>query len=496
MNLARYGTTIWRVILAAWVGLAAIAPAHLAAQQDATQSEPTAPQDDASAEDIAGPEYLPPIEQTPYVLSFRIAFRDDPACTARFRTDLIEQLQSTLWATMSIQWRCFVEGVDVPLASARDWLRNVRPADYADELERYDKIVFCYVSPDIDRWRIELRELDLTFLQLGPIFRASCREPGQLARVITETAYRAFTPQAAVDEVRGRRVVIRVKASELKLFDSRMRLVQPGSVFRPFRPRIDPDTGEETAVPVHWAFLVVTEVRGGKAVCQLVTAVRGAVPPPAQDPADIQLLGVKSNGEASVLTIVERESGQPVVAMEVEARTLAERFRRPLGTTDFEGRIVVPPATSLQLLYLKQGKRFVAILPVLPGSGPLPVARVPTFEERLELEGRAAALQEEVVDYVVERTVLLNTLKALMDKEEWDKAGKVVQQLERLPGKDYFIKKLEQLQQAAQQLAGEGKPVPGSVRRLLDETQKLIERYVDPAVIKEAIDDYRSLREE
>ncbi len=459
----------------------------------------SAPGDSAVAAEPDGAEYsseyLLPIEQTPYSISFRIAFQDDPFCTDRFRADVLEHLESTLWATMSIQWRCSVQAAGSAEVSGTAWLDAIRPADYADLLEEYDKIVFCYVWRDIDRWRVELRELDLTFLQLGPVFRTACRTAGQLPRVITEAAFQAFTPLAAVDQVKGRRVVIRLKAGRLKLFDGRMRLVQPGAVFRPFRVRVNPDTGQEEAVPVHWAYLVVTEVSGARAVCQLVTAVRGAVPPPAQDPTMVQLLGVKSNGEPSVLTVVDRETEQPVVALEVESRTLADRSRHPLGTTDFDGRIVIPPSNSLQLLYLRQGKRFLAILPVLPGSGTLPVARVPTFEERLELEGRAAALQEQVVDYVVERTVLINTLKTLVEEQKWDKAEEVARQLRALPPKEYFTEQLEQLKSLAQQLAGEDRPVPVSVKRMIDETEKLIERYVDPAVIEEAIDDYRSLRE-
>jgi len=438
--------------------------------------------------------FAAPIERMPYQLQFRVAFQEHPACSERLRSDVLRHLRSTVWATLSAQWETEVLAETDPRAQEAQWLNEIAVEDFERLSEQFDKVMFCSIARDVDRWVVRLRELDLVFLQLGPVFQGRCREAGQLARTMVDLAHQAFTPHAAVQQTQGRRVVIRLKASRLPLFDRRMRLVQAGSVFRPFRLRTDPDTGHESIEPVAWAYLVATEVSGSTATCQLVTAVRGAVPPPAQDPAEVQLLGVKSNGSPSTLTVVARDNGQPIVALEAEARSLAERYRRPLGTTNFDGQLTIPPSRNLLLIYLRQGRRFLAVLPVLPGSGPLPVAQVPTFEERLEIEGRVAALQEEVVDFVVERTVLINTLKVLMKKEQWEKAAKVVRQLKALPAKEVFDKRLQAIRELAQQLAGEGKPVPPSVQRLLDETQKLIERYVDPAVIKEAIGDYESLR--
>ncbi len=436
----------------------------------------------------------PPIEEQAYLIDFRLCFENLAQVTGRLRRDTLEGLESLLWSCMAEQWQCSVRQVSVPRhVTPAEWLRSATAQQFAEDFEQYDKLVLVGISYDVDRWVVELAEIDLLFLQKGPVFRTEVRDSAQLPRAILTQAHQAFTPHAAIESRQGRRVVIRLRASKLPLLVSEYRLVRVGSVFRPFRMRADPNTGEQVPDPVHWSFVVVTELHGTRAVCRLVAAVAGSLPAPATDPSEVQLLGVKSNGTASRLCVQSRETGLPVVALEAEVRSITQAQRVPIGTTGYDGCIRIPPSDSIVLVYLRQGRRPLAVLPVLPGSGPLPVAKIRTFEERLEIEGRIAALQDQVIDYVVARTVLIASLRKLTKEgNTGEQATRIVQQLRSLPTKEHFQKELEAIRQLAANLEGEGKRIPRSVQRMLDETNKLIDRYVDQNIIADAIAEYEA----
>jgi hypothetical protein len=446
-----------------------------------------------------GPSSVLPIEEQAYWVEFRIAYEAGLQLTAFAKERLQAQLRWAAWAALGEFWEVRVgPSQPGPVPSSPRWLQELDPQSYESLVQETDKIFFCHVRPEGGFFEVWLRELDLVFLQLGPVFRDRARELTQVPQVILSLSLQAFTPHGAVASATPREIWVRLRGAGRRILDPQLQVFTTGLVFRPYRSEPGQSSEQTRPLPIHWSYLVVRSVEGSQARCRLVTGVRGLpIPQPARDPSEIQLQGVKGSGEPTVLRVVSAADGQPAVALEVELRPLDSNLLVPMGTTDYEGKLVItdPPGRgSLVLIYLRQGRRPIAILPLLPGSGAVPSIEVPLDPLRVSFEGRLAALQDEVIDYVTERTVLANTLNSFIEQQRWKEAAQIVERLKSLPSQAEFLKKWELVEEAAKKLFGDARPMPASVRRSLDETRKLIERYVDPGVMKELLHEYESLR--
>jgi hypothetical protein len=204
-----------------------------------------------------------------------------------------------------------------------------------------------------------------------------------------------------------------------------------------------------------------------------------------------------------VLRLVDFENHAPLAAMDVELREKTEGASIPLGTTDLDGRITIPPnsagAGQLVTVFVRHGRDTLGRLPVLPGAGEEPDLALKPNATKLDIEGRVVPLQEQLIDEVALRTILGGArdangqlkgsliMKAIA-KKDFKQALEMLNQLKRSPSMDAMMAKLEEVQKYVDARIPPDKQ-PGSVKRMFSETKQIIELYFNPDVFAELLDE-------
>ena len=161
-----------------------------------------------------------------------------------------------------------------------------------------------------------------------------------------------------------------------------------------------------------------------------------------------------------------------------------------LGMTDREGRIVVRPGVldGLASLRLLAGNDEPMLdIPVMPGE--TGEERTIVFEARtltLDLEARLDALRDAIVDVVAVRSRLEARMKARLDGEDWAGLDEAIKEFRALTPRETFATRLEQIKESGRRQEEEAKTtvLTRNARGQLDETQGLIDRYLDDDAIR------------
>jgi hypothetical protein len=148
--------------------------------------------------------------------------------------------------------------------------------------------------------------------------------------------------------------------------------------------------------------------------------------------------------------------------------------------------VVVPPAPSspLRVLLLKNGGELVARLPIVPGLEPVYKAEIPDDDARLEAEGLISGYQEELVDVLTRREILVTRIRARLDKGKIDEARQLFEdELLRLPKGETLSRPLDGLKDKV--LVGvTDKNARKKIESLFDDTQELIRKHLNDKPIE------------
>jgi hypothetical protein len=112
-----------------------------------------------------------------------------------------------------------------------------------------------------------------------------------------------------------------------------------------------------------------------------------------------------------------------------------------IGQTDWRGGIEIDQdifagqgKTKLVVIYVKNGQRVLARLPIVPGYRPVETASLPNDDYRLQLEAFFVGLQNSVLDYTIQRKVYEIRIKHHVEKNEEKEARELLVELKKVPG--------------------------------------------------------------
>jgi hypothetical protein len=101
---------------------------------------------------------------------------------------------------------------------------------------------------------------------------------------------------------------------------------------------------------------------------------------------------------------------------------------------------------------------------------------LPDDRKRLEAEGLTIALQERVVDLVVQRQMMLGDARSMIDAGKFTEATQVLKKVRQLSVVEPL---LAEIRSQRQRLQSSDPYVKGKVKRLFDDTEKVLTTYFD-----------------
>jgi hypothetical protein len=460
-------------------------------------------------------------QDQPYRIKVLVSFAHDSRLNDRLRADVLRRFRSHADLYVGPSWQLDVEDSSARLAiPSADAIGALSAAAVAPLAADQDKIFVLGVRSLGDRFLLAAREYDVYFDRWGAVFEAAAREPGQVARELLVMAANMFSPLGHLESGDAKRVRIRVRGGRLPGFNPRAtdpeakykpslshQFVQSRALFRPMRPIESEDREQIIGYrPLGWTFYEVERRDGSLYSCRVDSALTIPLPPPAQDPSEPQLIAARTAGGSTRLRLVHRDTKFPLSAIDVEVREAPDAASIPLGTTDLDGAIHVPPSRlgvgRPVRVFIRHGRDLLAQLPVLPGAGEEPDLALRPDDLRLDIEGRVVAFQEQIIDEVAKRTILAGSrdatgaykgglVRKAIQKKDWKQAEDLLKQLKQSPDQESLKAKLDQTRQYAISLR-EWEKQTGKVKRMFRETEDIIDLYCATEDLEAMVDDLDS----
>ncbi len=426
-------------------------------------------------------------ELTPYRVAILLAADPSPPWSEALRADLGQQLLARVEAHIGPAW-------DARLVEPDDELRRALLADpkalvpehlpaVLRDLKHADKVFLVVVHSAPDGFDVIAREFDVRTAQLGIPVAAVARQAGKLCDACYWAVSRAFAPLARVVAVERDQVTLRVRAGTLAAMRPGAPTVQPQDVLRPVLRQVDRQGKLRAVATVPWTFVTVDKVQQAEVIGTLYTGLRSALSSRRRGRVEQLALAVVAPDRPTVLRVVSRTGTQrPLAGYDIFAHAPHEKRPQWVGRTNRQGRLDISPAQpALRVLLIKHGDQVLARLPMVPGLEPELTAAIADDDGRLEGEGFVLGLEDELIDLVTQREVLMARARAKAAAGQFDEALRLLGQISALKSQEQFAREIAQQQR---KIASDDPAVQKAIDARFDQTQKLVRQYLDPAPVE------------
>jgi hypothetical protein len=428
-------------------------------------------------------------ELSPYRVRVYIAFSDDPALTAAWRSDFRESLSTRIAAWIGSSWDAHVDLAPSPLKIALRYGPGEVPLDAlpAQDLEEVDKVFCLHVQAEGGVYRFVARELDVRTRTWGAttVRQAGQSQLSQAAGFDALTS--AFAPLAQIEKVEDKLVRLRLRAGNLKLRDPSVFPLSEPAVFQPivrYNDREGKLRTDRPPQPVPWTYLLVRDFEGSTATCETYSGLRSPLSARRRGRSEQLALLARPRSEATNLVLHSRvDSQRRLYGYEIYAYSPDSPKTTLLGRTDSQGVLRVEAGQHpLRLLVVKNGGEFVARLPLMPGLEPEMLAPVIDDDYRLAVEGYITGMQEQIVDLVAQRGTLIARIRASLDDGKPDQARQLLEELKSLRSGDELAVLLAE--QRRKYFSGDAL-VRLKISKLFDDTLQVIVRNLGSGEIEQ-----------
>jgi hypothetical protein len=478
-GLVRQGSLVIALALA----LSALPPSRAAENSGSSAPKPKLD---------AKPEVREPIELRPYRIRAWLAIDPRARLDDKGRALLIADWTRMARRFVGPAWELSVADGEGPLAAGH--LEAVEAKELAPLTRNVDKGWMIAIGPGSgEGYELTAREYDATAGHLGLVFRRPAPYPHDLARNLFQLSLEIFAPFAEVGDSSAGGVSVTVQAAALQAGDPIGRVVAEGTVFQP--ARIYQRGGKILRIqPILWSYLRVDSLEGPVARCSIISSLRDPLSKRVIGKNRLIALGLKPASVPTKFRFVtpplpgQAGGGYPAAGYTLTVKRLPDGQRRDLGTTDREGRIVLPPGFADGLLMfrlLAGGLEPVAEFPSMPGETamerPIRIRPVPST---VTLESRLNALKDEIVDQVAIRKRFETRLKSRFDAQAYDEVKAILGQYATLRKRDAYVERLTKMRTEAEtEQKQTKKPVlTRTAQAQLADAEALIMRYIDDEI--------------
>jgi hypothetical protein len=441
----------------------------------------------AAPQAAAKPEVREPIELRPYRIRAWLAIDPSARLDAKGRALLIGQWKRMARRFVGPAWELTVAEDDGPLAAGS--LDAIEAKGLATMPKNVDKYWMITVHPGrAEGCDLAGREFDVTSGRLGLVSRRSAPYPHDLARNLFQLALDIFSPFAEIGESSAGGVSITVQAAALEPGDPIGRVVSIGTVFQPLR--IFQRGGKVVRIdPIRWSYLKVDSLEGPVARCSIISSLGDPLSKRVVGKNRLIALGLKPSSVATRFRFVTGPpDNRPAAGYTLTVRRLPDGQRKDVGTTDRDGRIVLPPGFADGLVMfrlLAGGLEPVVEFPSMPGETTIerPI-RIRSLPSTVTLESRLNALKDEIVDQVAVRKRLETRLKSRFDAQQYEEVKGLLKEYSILRKRDAYVERLTKMREEAEREQRETKkPVlTRTAQAQVADAEALIMRYIDDEI--------------
>jgi hypothetical protein len=420
-------------------------------------------------------------ELTPYRVEAIVAVTPEAEPCGDLEDNLLAALPSRASATIGARWTFSAAAAPAALHEAMLYeFETMAPQPVLESLkaEDCDKAYLVRVSYGDGAYTIDTREFDVRTQLFGTPVTARVYHRARLADAVLQTLLSAFAPLAQVEDVSGNKVTLRLRAADVPTRDPTVLVTPARCIYRPVI-RIPGRGGKPPRiVPLDWTYLVTDELDGARANAKLVTGLHTPLAARRRGRAEQLALAIHPPNAATTLELRSADKkARPLVGYRIYSHPPESKETQLLGSTDTKGEIkIAPDEAGVRVLMVKSGDMVVARLPLLPGLSPTALAQVPDDEPRLEVEGLITGFQEELVDLIARRQVLMSRIRSRMRAGKMDEAKQLFSELRRLRTQQDFLR---ELLVERQRRTSTDPQTQKQIDKLFDDTQTVINRFLD-----------------
>jgi hypothetical protein len=433
-------------------------------------------------------------ELTPYEVQVWLVIEHAPELTPALAADLPSDLCHRLDVTVGAAWNASV--VSAPTAIDRQMLAgDDAPAveKLPKSVEKLDKLILLTITASAGGYQVRARELDVrTQTWNTPVMRSAGQAAGLLEA--SERAVRAaFAPLALIASTDRQAAVLRLRASGLPGDPGALARVGPGDVFQPVIRKNDREGRLAGLAAPPFTYFAVEKISDKGVRCAIHSGVRNPIPEKRGGRIEPLAIGIIPPRQPTTLTLQSHgDPGQVLAGYDVYVYSPRSTAMELLGRSDRGGNVVVPPAEEpLRVLLVRNGGQALARLPIVPGRVPQITVPLSDDDHRLAVEGFLAGWQEELVDLVTRREVLLMQARARLEETRLDEATKVLDEVRSLKPREVF---LQDLHDAQRKTVSPDPAVQKEIDAMFVETQKLLQQHLDPAAVDKLAEAIRAAR--
>ena len=383
-------------------------------------------------------------------------------------------------------------------------------------LRQLDKIYATSLRYENGVYQLGVAEFDTNARVRVLTAKRSFRNLETLPAQIFSCLKEVFSPIAQVDyngvtDGKTARIKIRAAAMVADVEAGSPIMMQKGDVLRPVVRKNDRSTQApeyDGVIEVTWTYMYINDLtvqededlgvlrtngNGKGQVISTFTMLRNPIAARRNTLQEKYGLLVRPVQESSLLKIVanDRENytlqGYNVYAKSPKIDPEAEGDAPTLliGQTDWRGAIEVTQdifqnqgTTKLVVIYVRNGQQVLARLPIVPGYRALEEVKLPNDDYRLQYEAFFVGFQNSILDYTVQQAVYKIRIEHHINKDEEEKARKLLKELSKVPSavalNDVLTKREAGLQDDPNIDANTKRKIEG----MFEKTRKLINEYL------------------
>lgn len=425
-------------------------------------------------------------ELTPYKVQLHVAFERSPELTPRRQEDFVQSLLERIDSLIGAAWE--VQHADPSPALHSAMLAGLQRLTLDDlpegVLNEFDKVVLLTVRTTLDGIEVSAREVDGRTRVWGTPVTEHALQPVGMRGASFRALVTAFAPLAKVEDVEGKQVALRARAAALPPRDETLAWLRPGDLLRPMIRYNERDGSLRRVAILEWTYLLVESVGGTDVETQIYTGLRQPLSGRRRGRVEQLALATHPPAEPTRLELRSRtDPDRPLTGYDVYAYGPNNPKSEHLGRSDRDGAVIVDTNSHpLRLVIVKSGTELLARLPLVPGIEPTLTAQLPDDSERLRAEGFIVGLQEELVDLVIRREVLLSLMRSYLADDKIEEAVKINEELNALRTRQQFAIMLDREQQ---KIVSSDPQVQRKIDKLFSDTKTLLNNFMRAGPVEE-----------
>jgi hypothetical protein len=350
-----------------------------------------------------------------------------------------------------------------------------------------DKAILAAIDYRNGSFLVEARDVDLRCRLHAPPVRRAARSRATLGDDAFRAVAAAFAPLAQIEKVEDKQATLRLRAAALPVIDPSLTAAQPGDMFRGVIRFNDRDGKLRKLMPLDWTFLGVEQVSGPELTCTLYSGLRSPLSGRRRGRIEQLALLTRPPGGTTRLQLTARptpddaDSGRPLAGYAIYAHPAGSPTTELLGRTDGFGELPIPATNSpVRILLVKHGGEPLARLPIMPGLEPLVQVIIADDDQRLAAEGMVTGLQENFVELVANRAVLMSRIRARIREGKLDEAKLLMEELRKLGRQDDLSLMIDLRKRTA---ASPDARMQRKIDRLFEDTREIVNHFLNQSEI-------------